>query len=411
MTPAIFFDDGKGELGPLTDLRPAFDLRTGALRSIERMRLVLGLKVVALFVPEPLAALTLDKLNIQTNELPDLDGPVLVVNGRCPIPLDEIREIEPGQALVERKSGDVIAARLEPRDATHFLEGDPPELDSQQIDENVLLSRPWHFRSVRDLAIESDMEILRRRRRAPVPDGVALVGGDEDDAIIDPDATIMPHVTLDLTHGPVVVSAGVVIRPGAVLCGPVAIGPNSTVLDRSLIKPNTAIGPVCKIAGEVGGCVFQGYANKAHGGHLGDSWIGEWVNIGAGTNNSNLLNTYGEVTCRATPDGSTERTGEMYLGMMAGDHAKFAIGTRIMTGTVVHTGAMLAGSCPVRGCVPPFCWCTDEGRRTYRLHKFLDVMRTVMGRRDIEPSSAYLDRIGALHHAETERLAEKFKNS
>ena len=410
MTPAIFFDDGKGELGPLTDLRPAFDLRTGALRSIERMRLVLGLKVVALFVPEPLAALTLDKLNIKTNELPDLDGPVLVVNGRCPIPLDEIREIEPGQALVERKSGDVIAARLEPRDAKRFLEGEPPDLDTQQIDEHVLLSRPWHFRSVRDLAIESDMEILRRRRRAAVPDRIQLIG-DADDAIIDPDARILPGVTLDLTHGPVVVSAGAVVRPGAVLCGPVALGPNSTVLDGTLVKPNTAIGPVCKVAGEVGGCVFQGYANKAHGGHLGDSWIGEWVNIGAGTNNSNLLNTYGEVSARATPDGPTERTGEMYLGLIAGDHAKFAIGSRIMTGAVVHTGAMLASSHPVRGCVPPFCWCTDENSHIYRQHKFLDVMRTVMGRRDIEPSRAYLDRIAALHAAEAARLAERFKNT
>jgi len=410
MQPAILFDDGKGQLSPLTDLRPVFDIRTGALRSMERLRLVLQLKIVALFVPDDMVDLTLDRLNIQTNEIPDIDGPILVINGRCPIPLPQIKELRPGQAIYEKASGDPVAALLQPEAARRFLTTGDDDHEHIEIDDFVLLSRPWHVRAVRDWTIKFDMEILKKRKSKRPPDGVHIIG-DPGDAVIDPGATVCPGVTLDLEHGPIVISSGAKIRPGAVLIGPVAVGPNSTIMEQAVIKPNTAIGPVCKVGGEVGGTIFQGYANKSHDGHLGDSWVGEWVNFGAGTSNSNLLNTYGEVSCRATPDGPNERTGEQYLGVIAGDHAKFAINSRIMTGTVVHTGAMLSTSGPIRGCVAPFCWCTDDGERLYRYHKFLEVARSVMGRRDIEPSHAYTDRLAWLHAAESKRLADNFQNA
>jgi hypothetical protein len=145
--------------------------------------------------------------------------------------------------------------------------------------------------------------------------------------------------------------------------------------------------------------VFQGFANKVHEGFLGDSWVGEWTNLGAGTTNSNLLNTYSEVAAQLEPGGSRERTGETFLGAMIGDHVKTAIGTRIMTGSVVHSGAMWAASKAISGCVGRFAWVTDDGDRQYRLTKFLDVMRQVMSRRDVEPSDAYLARLRLLHES------------
>jgi acetyltransferase-like isoleucine patch superfamily enzyme len=181
------------------------------------------------------------------------------------------------------------------------------------------------------------------------------------------------------------------------------VGPHSTVLERATIRQHTAIGPWCKVNGEVGGTIFQGYANKAHDGYLGDSWMGEWVNLGAGTTNSNLLNTYGEIVSRATPDGKNERTGENFLGAVIGDHVKTAICTRIMTGSVLHTGSMFATTAPVSGCVGAFTWATDDpdtGRpshRPYRLDKFGEVMRAAMARRKVEPSEAYLRRLAELH--------------
>jgi hypothetical protein len=151
------------------------------------------------------------------------------------------------------------------------------------------------------------------------------------------------------------------------------------------------------VAGEVSGVIFQGYSNKAHDGFLGDSWVGEWVNLGAGTTNSNLLNTYGEVIMRATPESPLERTGEQFMGAIIGDHVKTAICTRIMTGSSIGTGAMIATTAAVTGAVPGFAWCTDEGRRHYSLHKFGQAAKAVMGRRQVVPSKAYADRIAEVH--------------
>jgi hypothetical protein len=151
------------------------------------------------------------------------------------------------------------------------------------------------------------------------------------------------------------------------------------------------------VNGEVGGCIFQGFANKAHDGYLGDSWVGEWCNLGAGTTTSNLLNTYGETIAKALPSSRNERTGEVFLGTIFGDHTKTAICTRLMTASVLHTGSMFATTAAVSGTVPAFSWATDAGTSAFRLDKFVDVMRTAMARRKVQPSEAYLQTLAALH--------------
>ena len=183
------------------------------------------------------------------------------------------------------------------------------------------------------------------------------------------------------------------------LIGPCAILDSSVISPRALIKANTVIGPHCRIGGEVGGTIFQGFSNKSHDGHLGDAFVGEWVNIGAGTDNSNLLNTYGEVIVRLEADGGLVRTGTQFWGCVIGDHAKFAIGTRIMTGTTIGTGAMIASSRPPATLVDRFAWITDsaEAARTFRMDKFLDTARAMMQRRGQTLSSAAEARLCELH--------------
>jgi UDP-N-acetylglucosamine diphosphorylase/glucosamine-1-phosphate N-acetyltransferase len=391
MAPVVEFDDGKGALGPLTDLRAAFDVRTGALTTLERLRLVLPGELVALYTPEGIAGLAAEDHDLPINRMPVRAGHVLVVNGRCPIPPAELREPERDVAYLDPIEGTVVGGLLEV--------GETPECAIQTLDGPVLMSRPWHVRSVRDQAIRFDLDLIRKAdRQGPMPSGV-LVIGDAEDVLVDADATVYPGVTIDVEQGPVWVAGHAVLRPGAVVVGPAAIGPHSTVLEHAVVRGNTSIGRRCKVGGEVSGVIFQGFANKAHEGFLGDSWIGQWSNLGAGTTNSNLLNTYSEVIAQATPGGPRERTGETFLGAIIGDHVRTAIGTRIMTGAVVHTGAMWAASGAISGCVGRFAWVTDEGARSYRLGKFVDVARTVMSRRDVEPSDAYLARLSALHAA------------
>ena len=144
---------------------------------------------------------------------------------------------------------------------------------------------------------------------------------------------------------------------------------------------------------------MQAHANKVHDGHLGDALVGEWVNIGAGTDNSNLLNTYGDVAMRLDSDGPMHKTGRIFMGCVLGDHVKLAIGTRLMTGTVLSTGTMYAASTPPRALVERFSWCTDAGERLYQWRKFESVLRTVFARRSLEPGEALLSRLKTLHDA------------
>jgi UDP-N-acetylglucosamine diphosphorylase/glucosamine-1-phosphate N-acetyltransferase len=403
MRPVIIFDDGRGLLSPLTDLRASFDVRTGALTLLERVRPSLTPAASALFVPEALAALTRERHGsgpdaLAVNTMPTASGPVLVINGRCVLP-DAAGSLALDQALVEEGTGDLVAARVGLREVARVLGGGPSALAGLHVMKppgRMLLSRPWHVRAFRDAAIRHDLAMLTLHAPSPpaLP-GVTVIG--EGPLAIDPSARVYPGAMLDLERGPIAIGEHAGVRPGAIVCGPAWIGPHTTVLDHALVKPSTAIGPWCKVAGEVGGTIFQGFANKAHDGHLGDSWIGEWVNLGAGTTNSNLLNTYGEVVARPLgPDGQpgpNERTGEQFLGAVVGDHVKTAIGTRIMTGAIVGTGTMWAASAPLAGTVPAFSWVTDAGRRPFRFDKFVDVARASMARRSVVPSDEYLRRL------------------
>lgn len=399
MTPAIVFDDHHPHLSPLTDLRAAFDVRTGVLTTLERLKLALDLDIVTLSVPAALAALTRERHErTPVNTARPLSEPVLLINGRCPLSYEPIANLQVGQSVMEDKTGHLVAALVSPEAAAAFLAGGAIDaVGVATLPFPALLSRPWHVRTFRDDCIQSDLELLDDGEPADIPAGVVAFG--EHALTISPSAKIYPGVILDLEHGPIAIGPDTVVRPGVTLIGPCAMLPHSTALDKALIKGNSVIGPHCKVAGEVGGVIFQGFANKAHDGHLGDSYIGEWVNLGAGTTNSNLLNTYGEVICIAAPGMSNERTGQQFLGAIIGDHVKTAICTRIMTGSILHMGSMFAQTAAVSGCVPGFSWCTDAGRRPFRFEKFLEVAKAAMKRRKLEPSTELIDRMKSLHEA------------
>lgn len=401
--PVILFDDGRGELAPLTDLRPAFDVRVGALTLLERITLMTGRPPAGLIVPPHLEAVCREKWpSVPVNDRIAATVDCLLVNGRWAVASSEaLREVDELGGTPADDRGEPLGHRVSPSQLAAFVRGAPIDAEGSRSDRltegSRALLRPWDARKLRDRALAIDLDLLLRLRpeSAALTAGVTLIGDRGFNAAAT--ARLLPSVVLDTEHGPVVIDEHAVVRPGAIVIGPAYIGPHSTVLDRAVIRGNTAVGPFCKVAGEVSGTVFQGWANKAHDGFLGDSWVGEWVNLGAGTTNSNLLNTYSEVICRATPDGPNERTGETFLGAIIGDHVKTAICTRIMTGSILHTGSMFATTAPVSGTVGRFTWATDAGSRAYRFDKFLDVARAAMARRRVEPSAAYIDRLRALH--------------
>jgi len=406
MRPAIIFDDGLGQLAPLTDLRAAFDVRTGALTTYERLRRLLDLDVVAVCVPDGLRQVAEERHGQRvTRFTPGGHDPVLIINGRCVDPPEGVSDLQRNEAIVDPESGHVIAVCRDPEHAwTRTPTGELALTGSEKTraaPRPCLISRPWHVRTFRDRCLALDLDLIAAAGGFdPAPEHAAVMGT-ANRVKVHPGARVCPGVVLDAEGGMIVIDEHATVRPGAIITGPAYIGPRATVLDRAVIRANTSIGPWCKVAGEVSGTIFQGYANKAHDGFLGDSYVGEWANLGAGTTNSNLLNTYGEVLARATPGSPIERTGETFLGCVIGDHAKFAICTRIMTGAVVHTGAMWAATAPASGCVASFAWVTDSGAKRYRFDKFAEVARTVMGRRGVTPGEAYMERLRTLH-AESE---------
>jgi UDP-N-acetylglucosamine diphosphorylase/glucosamine-1-phosphate N-acetyltransferase len=389
-TPVVLFDDGHGATAPLTDLRASFMLRTGALTTLERLRRMMPNRKFRVWTRASVEAITRETTDLTVNE--PATGLVLLFNGRCPLPPASVHELQEGEGLIDEATGDLIAALLKGEDANALILGGRPAVPhAKRVKDAVLISRPWHVRTHRDACIKADLALLLGEGRGELPTGALKVG--DARISISQTAKIYPGTLFDVEQGPIVIDHDAVVRPGAQLIGPCYVGPHSTVLERATIRPFTAIGPWCKVNGEVGGTIFQGFANKAHDGYLGDSYVGEWVNLGAGTTNSNLLNTYGETIAQATPGGKHERTGQQFLGAIIGDHVKTAICTRIMTASVLHTGGMFATTAAVSGCTPPFAWATDAGTKSYRFEKFLEVVQAQMSRRKLTPSPAYIARL------------------
>jgi UDP-N-acetylglucosamine diphosphorylase/glucosamine-1-phosphate N-acetyltransferase len=389
-SPVVLFDDGHGQTAPLTDLRASFMLRTGALTTLERLCRMMPNRRFRVWTRAALETITRETTDLNVNE--PAAGPVLLLNGRCPLPPASVYELSEGEGLIDEASGDLIAALLQGEDANALILGGRPGVPrAKRVKGNALIARPWHIRTHRDACIKADLALLLGEGRGELPAGALKIG--DARLSLSETAKVYPGTLFDLEQGPIVIDHHAVIRPGAQLIGPCYVGPNSTILERATIRPFTAIGPWCKVNGEVAGTIFQGFANKAHDGYLGDSYVGEWVNLGAGTTNSNLLNTYGETIARATPAGKHERTGEQFLGAIIGDHVKTAICTRIMTASVLHTGGMFATTAAVSGCTPPFAWATDAGTKTYRFEKFAEVVTAQMSRRKLTPSTNYLARL------------------
>jgi UDP-N-acetylglucosamine diphosphorylase / glucose-1-phosphate thymidylyltransferase / UDP-N-acetylgalactosamine diphosphorylase / glucosamine-1-phosphate N-acetyltransferase / galactosamine-1-phosphate N-acetyltransferase len=395
MVRIIIFDDGLGQFGPITDLRAAFEIRTGLMTTAGRIAAAFPKRLAGYWVPDRLRAVVSERANALVNQTPEEES-ILCISGRWAMPDPDLK-LEMNEAAIEESTGHVVAALFRRADAEYFFKtGQLHERAHQKVIGKRLLYRfPWDILSVLDKTLPHDILSVRNFPTRLPNDDAVVIGSHP--VIVHETAAVYPNVVFDAEHGPILVAERAVIRPGAVLCGPCAVGHDSTIIDRALIKARTSIGPVCKIAGEVGGTIFQGYANKGHDGHLGDSWVGKWVNFGAGTTNSNLLNTYGEVTMRVEPNGPRQRTGLTFLGAIVGDHAKFSICTRLMTGTVIGTGAMIASTAPAPLTTPRFAWITDDSSRTYRLDKFTETMKLVMARRNETPTQAYLDLLATVH--------------
>jgi UDP-N-acetylglucosamine diphosphorylase/glucosamine-1-phosphate N-acetyltransferase len=192
--------------------------------------------------------------------------------------------------------------------------------------------------------------------------------------------TLGANVVLDATRGPILLARGVSVGASSVIQGPCHLGEGVRIAPLSLVRPGTSIGPHCRIGGEVGNCIFHSYSNKSHYGFVGDSAVGSWVNLGAGTTTSNLKSTYGLIKLRIA--GREVQSERVLIGCAIGDHAKTATNSMLQAGGYIGVASMVALSARVPHLVPSFSFWTDETREEMPVEKAIEVAARVLPRRE-----------------------------
>jgi UDP-N-acetylglucosamine diphosphorylase/glucosamine-1-phosphate N-acetyltransferase len=229
-------------------------------------------------------------------------------------------------------------------------------------------------------AIAEDYELLTSGRRSqPVSDTNRIVGPIEN--LFLEEGAQMEHCVLNLSQGPIYIGKATEVMEGSLLRGPIAMGEACIVKMGAKIYGPSSFGPGCRMGGEITRSIFLANTNKAHEGYIGDSVIGEWCNIGADSNNSNLKNNYSEVKLWNYESERFEKTGQQFVGLFMGDHSKCAINTMFNTGSVVGVFANVFGAGFVRNFVPDFSWGGPDGYRSYKFADACETAALVMARR------------------------------
>ncbi len=404
-----FEDAAAGAFRPLADTRPVYDLRRGLFTAREALAHLVPHTGLVLHCRARLAPKMREALDVPVNYFPAGTG-ILFVNGRWVAEkgdvlarLQGVRDGDAPFALVHE--GALVAAwvpALPPGFALPDAVG--PEAFGFVPRETVDGARlhaaiPDLIYDVRD-ALRRDVALLTRGLRAIERPGATVHPAAllvEPDAIfVAPGGQVHAGAILDATEGPIFLAENASVMHGAVLRGPVFVGAGSRVNVGANVE-GAAIGPGCKVGGEVHTSIFDGNANKSHQGFVGHSYIGRWCNLGADTNTSNLRNDYGTVSLYRYDRGDFVDTGRQFMGLAMGDHAKCSINTMFNTGTVVGVGCNLYGAGFHSRFVPAFSWGEPGAYLPYRLDKFMRVAEIVTARRDHTLTVAERELLAALH--------------
>ncbi len=378
-TLILFDDQAWGGLLPLTWLRPVAELRIGAMTLRERWERLLGGRATPL---------TQDYL---ADEFPLHIGEDNYFVNACLLPtpalLVEINNLKHGEALTQ--GDDLLAARLD-RSAIEGLSGASGELDTLpgfEFEEDItLLRRPYDLFVHNARVIAEDVEVLCTGRTSAPLSGTNTVIGEHP--VFLEKGVSCEAVVFNTTEGPVYIGKDAQVMEGCLLRGPIVVGEGAVVKMGAKVYGGTTIGPYSKAGGEINNVVFQGNCNKGHDGYLGNAVIGQWCNLGADTNASNLKNNYAETRAWHYEKERFEPTGLQFCGLVMGDHAKCGINTMFNTATVVGVGANVFGDGFPRAFLPDFSWGGASGLSTYQFEKMIETVERVYARRGLTLSRA-----------------------
>ncbi len=311
----------------------------------------------------------------------------LILNGGV-LPTPELcRRIEAlglNEALLA--NGELIAARLNGAQFESLIgEAEVDELQGQELEESIPLiqiTSLWQLVKLNGQALKDDFLLVTTGRTSQAVSDTNRIIGPPEHLFLE-EGVKMEHCTLNVSDGPIYIGTNTEVMEGSMLRGPIAIGSDSIVKMGAKIYGPSSFGPGCRVGGEVTRSIFFANSNKAHDGYLGDSVLGEWCNLGADTNNSNLKNNYSEVKLWDYETERFEKTGQQFVGLIMGDHSKCAINTMFNTGTVIGVFANIYGAGFARNFIPDFSWGGPEGYRTYKFAEACETASIVMARRGL----------------------------
>lgn len=369
MNYILFDGPARNALLPFTFTRPVADILIGIMTIRQKWEMRLGSTTTTLteeYLSEKFPMVEMEEnVMINASFLPNA------------ILAEMVSNLESNQAIF--KGDEVIAFYTsENQEEVDFDTYEIIEFEGDCI----RIENTWDIFSHNDAAIREDFELLTEDRKSqPIPKSVNTIA--KENIFIEEGAKL-EFVTLNASSGPIYIGKNSEIMEGSVIRGPLALCENAQIKMASKIYGATTVGPYSRIGGEVKNVVLFSYSNKGHDGFLGDSVLGEWCNIGADSNNSNLKNNYEEVKLWSYETEGFAKTGLQFCGLMMGDHSKCGINTMFNTGTVVGVSANIFGSGFPRNFVPSFSWGGASGFTTYLTKKAFETARLVMSRRNIE---------------------------
>lgn len=375
MNVVLFDDEFSDHLLPITFTRPVAEIRTGILTISQKWSHRLQMDI---------SWLTRNYLRGKYPAIISKEN--LFINGGL-LPDDklikEIFQLSMNEKLVQ--GGVLIAARTPEVEADQFFDYCKSEAKSVQLNGNVRkINYPWDIFTLNGEEIEHDFEwIVKGRVSSPVSKTVGVFGKGK---VFVEEGARLEHVTLNTENGAIYIGKDAEIMEGAHIRGPFAILDNSQVKMGAKIYGPTTIGPHCKVGGELNNVVIFGFTNKSHDGFLGNSVIGEWCNIGADTNSSNLKNNYADIKVWNYPSGKFIGTGLQFCGLIMGDHSKCGINTMFNTGTIVGVNCNIFGDGFPRTFIPDFSWGGPQGFAVFEPEKAFVVAQKVMERRNMDLS-------------------------
>lgn len=366
----ILFDGTvRNTLLPFTFTRPVADIRVGILTIREKWEKYLGYTTTTLT----------EEYLMDKYPMVEMEENIMINASFLPneVMVEMVESLEENQAIF---CGDEVVA-FYTRDTQEEVDFDTYEI-IEYTEDCLRIENPWDIFKNNDAAIREDFELLTEGRVSlPIPASVNTIAPEN---IFIEEGAKLEFVTLNASTGPIYIGKNSEIMEGSVIRGPFALCEEAQVKLATKVYGATTVGPHSRIGGEVNNSVLFGYSNKGHDGFLGNSVLGEWCNLGADTNNSNLKNNYEEVKLWNYDKEGFVKTGLQFCGLMMGDHSKCGINTMFNTGTVVGVSANIFGSGFPRNFVPSFSWGGASGFTTYITKKAFETAKIVMSRRNVE---------------------------